>query len=184
MRINDFLNKRLSDLAADFPQISLRYCYNKRIDSFIVEITPKSEFEHNDKLDEAWILIVDDFMKEFPYEDITFVSTGSTLMENQEVYEIPNSLLINENVNIIIDDLILNTSIDNNFMSLEYLNYNETVNGFLYFDVSGTKENKFYLNNEKQNNEVEICQNSILVEDKAFKYKHEAQLKGPFLLAA
>jgi hypothetical protein len=94
MLAQEFLYSNLQALASSFPNVEIKYKYNDYAETHIVELTPQSEYDGNQALEDAWIKIVHDFWKEFPSEDISFLSSDSTLRItdptftlNQKIYE-------------------------------------------------------------------------------------------------
>lgn len=47
-----------------------------------MQLTPQKEYYTNEKLDTAWMNIAEDFMQQFPYENIGFVSDDSNLINS------------------------------------------------------------------------------------------------------
>lgn len=74
-----FLKEKLSGLAVQFPNVQIKYAYNRSIATHVVELTPVSEYYHNESLDSAWIPISIEFMETFLAEDICFISSDSRL---------------------------------------------------------------------------------------------------------
>lgn len=79
MSPENYIYEKLSTLADSFPNVKIRYAYNSKIETHIVELTPEREYYFNEKLDDAWIPISMEFKMLFEYEDISFVSSDSIL---------------------------------------------------------------------------------------------------------
>ena len=79
MKPTDFLRSSLENLAKNFPNVHIKYAFNKTIKTHIVELLPITEYRYNAALDNAWIPLSFDFRSHFPEEEIAFVSSDSTL---------------------------------------------------------------------------------------------------------
>lgn len=81
----EYLRQTLDRLAVQFPNVQIRYAYNSKIETHIVEITPEIEYYNNPAIDDSWIYIYLEFSKKFPNENISFISSDSSLaIENAE----------------------------------------------------------------------------------------------------
>ncbi|MEO6683783.1 MAG: hypothetical protein ABIN48_13255 [Ginsengibacter sp.] len=79
MNPENYINNKLSALADSFPNVKIKYAYNSKIETHIVELTPEREYYFNEKLDDAWIPISREFKMLFEFEDISFISSDSIL---------------------------------------------------------------------------------------------------------
>lgn len=79
MTVKEFLREKLLLLAEAFPHITIKYNYDELAESHIVELSPVQEYYNNPNLNDAWLTLVPIFWDQFPTEDITFISTDSTL---------------------------------------------------------------------------------------------------------
>ena len=85
MIVKEFIREKLAQIAEAFPQVTIKYNFNDLIGTHIVELSPEQEYYNNTQLDDAWLNLVPIFWDKFPAEDITFISTDSTLrIENPE----------------------------------------------------------------------------------------------------
>ena len=87
MKTIEFLKERLSKLSLEFSQIQIKYAYNAQIETHIVELVPEKEYYENKSLDDSWIDISLDFSKLFPNENISFISSDSSLAIQQPELE-------------------------------------------------------------------------------------------------
>ncbi len=87
MLAQEFLKSQLSNLATQFTEVQIRYAYNKLIETHVVEITPEYEYYNNSSLDDAWINISLEFMEKFQDENISFISSDSSLAIVQADFE-------------------------------------------------------------------------------------------------
>lgn len=79
MTQKDFLYKELSRISRDFPRVQFRYAFNKIISTHVVELLPLDEYLNNEELLNAWIPLSFKFQLEYPDDEISFVSSDSTL---------------------------------------------------------------------------------------------------------
>ena len=79
MSPENYINNKLSALADSFPNVKIRYAYNLKIETHIVELSPESEYYFNQKLDDAWIPISMEFKLLFEFENISCISSDSSL---------------------------------------------------------------------------------------------------------
>ncbi|MBL7767738.1 MAG: hypothetical protein JNK20_02145 [Flavipsychrobacter sp.] len=79
MNQQEFILDKLAKMALHFPQVHIKYDFNKLIQTHIIELSPVEEFENNKKLDEEWIPFSFEFMQKFPGADIAFISPESSL---------------------------------------------------------------------------------------------------------
>ncbi|MFX1708105.1 hypothetical protein PV783_29345 [Chitinophaga sp. CC14] len=83
----EFIKENLQLLASSFKGISIKYEYNESISTHIVELTPEYEYYHNEELDKAWIPISSNFKTLFEDEDISFISSDSSLRVTKPISE-------------------------------------------------------------------------------------------------
>lgn len=88
MEIIDFLKIELKKLANEFPQVEIRYALNTMIDEHIVELTPVKEYYNNEKLDFAWMDIMERYHLNFLGGSLTFISNDSSLAIKEEEIEL------------------------------------------------------------------------------------------------
>ena len=105
MKPSDFLLSSLENIAKDFPQVHIKYAYNNIINTHIVELLPLEEYNNNSKLDDAWIPLSFNFRKKFPDEEITFLSSDSTLSVETPIFEWNVPEFIFENVSDLFSEL-------------------------------------------------------------------------------
>ncbi len=84
----DFIRINLSRLAINFPQIHIKYGFDEIIDTHVVELLPLNEYLNNQDLDKAWIPISIEFIKKFPNDTITFISSDSSLQVEKPIFEL------------------------------------------------------------------------------------------------
>lgn len=83
----EFLYKELGAIAENFPQVHIKCGYDRVIETHIVELLPLSEYQNNTALDDAWIPLSIRFMETFAQDDISFISSGSTLNIDNVLFE-------------------------------------------------------------------------------------------------
>ena len=83
----EFLQIELEFIALQFPNVHIKYGYNEVIETHIVELLPLYEYKNNSDLDNAWIPLSLRFMKLFKHEEITFISSDSSLALNNVIFE-------------------------------------------------------------------------------------------------
>jgi len=59
------------------------YAYNEFAEAHIAQLTPQKEYYTNEKPDNSCMNIAEEFMQQFPYENIGFVSDDSNLINGQ-----------------------------------------------------------------------------------------------------
>ena len=94
----EYINKFLKETARIFPSVHFKYGYNNIISTHIVEILPLDEFETNESLMDLWIEFSFEFRNAFPKEEITFVSSDSTLSLFETIVEY-NTPIFNTGLN-------------------------------------------------------------------------------------
>ena len=87
MKSIEFLKVELEKIATDFPYIHIKYNFNKDIQTHIVELLPLEEYYKNDKLIDTWMPLSFDFREKFPMEEISFISSDSTLSIEASIFE-------------------------------------------------------------------------------------------------
>jgi hypothetical protein len=87
MKPIEFIYTHLEDLSKEFPQVHIKYAFNKIIFTHIIELLPLTEYQNNSALDDAWIPLSFDFRKLFPDDEIAFVSSDSTLTICDPLFE-------------------------------------------------------------------------------------------------
>ena len=87
MNVKDFLHKELESISKDFPQVQIKYSFNKIINTHIIVLLPLEEYQNNAALDDAWIPLSFKFRASFPDEEIAFVSSDSSLSKDDAVFE-------------------------------------------------------------------------------------------------
>jgi hypothetical protein len=83
----DFLKVELEKISKKFKAVHIKYGFNKAIRMHIVELLPLTEYLHNDTLSEAWMPLSFEFGEQFPNEEISFVSSDSTLSIQVPTFE-------------------------------------------------------------------------------------------------
>ena len=82
----EFLKSELQIIADKFPNIHIKYGYNNVIETHVIELLPLIEYTNNVELDRAWIPLSLQFMETFN-EDVTFISSDSSLSLNSVIFE-------------------------------------------------------------------------------------------------
>lgn len=147
-----YIEKELKTLAEHFPSVQIRYSFNKKIETHIVELTPIEEYNNNEQLDKYWISISLQFHKAFPNEEICFVSSDSSLaISNPELIynEKYDAMLMTSDLyfgflNCKIDKLILDDFLPGKYFTYNYQYLNShididfnTTTGISTVDISG-----------------------------------------------
>jgi len=83
----DFLYEELRKIATAFPEVHIKYGFNKLICTHIVEMLPAEEFHSNESLDKSWIPLSFEFRNRFAEEQIAFISSDSTLALKEIIFE-------------------------------------------------------------------------------------------------
>jgi len=83
----EFLQQQLKEISKSFPNVHIKYAFNSVIATHIVELLPLSEYQNNDALDDAWIPLSFQFRQQFPEEEISFVSSDSSLSIESSTFE-------------------------------------------------------------------------------------------------
>ncbi|MDI9364718.1 MAG: hypothetical protein QM541_07195 [Flavobacterium sp.] len=92
MNPKEYIQKSISNLANQFPNIEFKCGIDKCIGSYIVQITPASEFDNNDALLDAWIPISLEFNELFINDEIVFTSQVDTILEISEEIKTFNAI--------------------------------------------------------------------------------------------
>ena len=87
MTPKNFLEIELKLIADKFHNINIKYGFDTMIDCHIVELTPVNEFYNNKELDDEWIPLSIRFMELFYTEEIAFISSDSTLVLKEVIFE-------------------------------------------------------------------------------------------------
>lgn len=83
----DFLKVELEKISKKFNAVHIKYGFNKAINTHVVELLPLEEYLNNDLLTECWMPLSFEFGTQFPDEEISFVSSDSTLSINCPILE-------------------------------------------------------------------------------------------------
>src|SRR5688572_26160899 len=92
----EFIKKELQGLAEKFPNIHIKYGFDEIIETHIVEMSPPHEYYNNRCLDKAWIPVSLQFLELFLDEDITFISSDSSLKIEEVILEFNQPSYIDE----------------------------------------------------------------------------------------
>lgn len=88
MTSKKFILNKIEELIGNFPQLTIRYEYDDIEDSHFIEISPLKEFETNEGYISAEKKINLEFIKNFPFEILTFVSTkDNVVLESPLVFQ-------------------------------------------------------------------------------------------------
>jgi len=87
MNPTNYLKRELKIIAKNFPNVNIRYGYNKVIETHIVELLPLVEYNENNKLDDAWIPLSISFLEKYMGEEIAFISSDSSLSLKDTIFE-------------------------------------------------------------------------------------------------
>lgn len=109
MHPGEFLNKKLSALSRQFSDVTFRYGYDKKIDSYLIELTPAEKYYDNSALTDAWVSVSIQFMEMYPFEGIAFISSDSILSDFKEEKIFNEKPRFIQNKMNIIYELILNS---------------------------------------------------------------------------
>lgn len=74
-----FIEAKLEELAQHHYDVTVKYGFDYKSEIHIVELTPTAAFYENDNLLDSWIPISVEFKEMFPFEDICFISSDSSL---------------------------------------------------------------------------------------------------------
>jgi hypothetical protein len=83
----EFLRAELSLIAEKFQNVHIKYGFNSKIETHIVELLPLIEYTSNRDLDNAWIPLSIKFMETFKDEEIAFISSDSSLSLKEFIFE-------------------------------------------------------------------------------------------------
>jgi hypothetical protein len=131
-----YIYNYLSETSKDFPQVNFKYGYNTTIRTHIIILSPESQFESNEKLDDSWIPFSFAFKAKFPEEEIAFIPPSSSLSSIAVEFEF-NSILLDYYFSCLYAELsekelkysfpttLISTTIFNT--SLKMLNYPEQI---------------------------------------------------------
>jgi len=79
MPAKEHIRTFLEQLASDFPNITVKYRFDRDIWAHLVELTPLIDYYSNSDLDDAWIPFSKDFDIRYRGEGLVFVTTDSDL---------------------------------------------------------------------------------------------------------
>ncbi len=149
------LVEKLEELASNFPHVQIKYAYNELIETHVVELTPEYEYYNNVALDDAWFPISLEFMEIFPEENISFVSSDSSLSIGKPEFEWNIRAIIDldimtcnffEEINLMQLQMhdysfpnVFFTNEESGCISLPFLNYDH-VNGAIFPALAGNLE--------------------------------------------
>ena len=88
MKPSEFLKSELEHIAKKFPNVHIKYGFNDTINTHIVELLPLIEYNNNKDLGNAWVPIFFKFMDTFKSEEITFISSDSSLTLSTILFEL------------------------------------------------------------------------------------------------
>lgn len=91
MLAKNFIFEKLTALAQAFPNILIKYVFNKLAKTHIIELSPLEYYYNNPALDDAWIHISKEFYEQFPSEDISFISVDSSLKIREPEFLLNNN---------------------------------------------------------------------------------------------
>lgn len=117
MNPTDFLYKSLEHIALAFPRVHIKYSFNGIINTHVVELLPIEEYQNNTALDNAWIPLSFKFRETFPSEEITFISSDSTLAIQNPIFEF-NALACYDDPLAIIFESLSTESINYSFPTI------------------------------------------------------------------
>lgn len=81
-----YMKEKLTELEEKFPQLKVRYAFDEMELSHMVEVLPASEFEDNEAYGEYEIALTLDFIKEYPDEELFFVTEGDLIELTDPVF--------------------------------------------------------------------------------------------------
>jgi len=76
-----WLREELAKLHAQFSTVKIRMGFDEDVNAFIVEITPKEEYNNNNALDQKILTIYQDFICKNPKTGLVFISDDSILAD-------------------------------------------------------------------------------------------------------
>lgn len=98
MKATEYLQKELKVIADKFPNVNIRYGYDKIINTHIVELLPLIEYHSNEDLDNAWIPLSISFLEKYMDEEIAFISSDSSLSPVSVIFEFNPKACTEENI--------------------------------------------------------------------------------------
>ena len=105
MTSNEFIISKLQSFIHDFPQTRVRYEHDKLSDTHFVEVVPNDIYHLSDKYIMWESRMFDEFVDQFPRENIGFISDDALVgLENVDFelkgiyFDIPYSSFIESNV--------------------------------------------------------------------------------------
>ena len=117
-----YLKKALKKLLKNFPQIGIRYEYNKEYNLHCVEIIPEHEFYNNNELAKKQLEILNDFESNFPKDELVFFTSDDDFLKiNNPILELTTKGYdyIEENINLEIDKTFKTTTAIKNFTNID-----------------------------------------------------------------
>ena len=85
MTSKKFILTKLNDILKEFPFLSFKYEYNDASDSHFIQILPLQEFNSNSNYKSSEMDMSIDFIKNYPFENLVFISEGSKyIFQNAE----------------------------------------------------------------------------------------------------
>lgn len=118
MNSTKYIINQLNNLIELFPQLSVRYEHNKMEFSHLIEVLPSSEFRDNKDFTKHETNIIIDFITEFPYEEIVFITEDDLIEVSNPIYEKQGVLFGKESKD--------NTKISQTFTTAVFSNLTQT----------------------------------------------------------
>jgi len=120
MKIKEYIIKKLNELIENFPFLKASYFVDDFSKSNYIKILPLNEFEGNKEYKEFEIKMIIDFINQYPYDEIVFVSEKNILELSNLVYEIEGKLFTDKHT--------YNTDIWKNNFNFDFdLSFNKSV---------------------------------------------------------
>ena len=121
MKVKDYIIEKLNELVTLFPLIKVSYQIDDCSNSNYIKVVPKEEFDYNPDYQKFETNFIIEFINQFPYDEVVFVSDGSLIEIQNPVYEVEGRLF-GQNT------LIWNSIIWENSFELDFsLTLNKTI---------------------------------------------------------
>ncbi len=92
MKVKDYIIEKLNELVTLFPLIKVSYQIDDCANSNYIKVEPKEEFNINPDYRKFETNFIIEFISQFPYDEVVFVSDDSLIEVQNPVYEVEGKL--------------------------------------------------------------------------------------------